>query len=470
MSIQTWLRERRVKRYLKYLNSNNVNVSGMTVRPRRTWIPHWLRGDYTLKNSELIFAAVTRISNSLSAMPIQLYQGAKPVYNELNDMMSFSPNPLMTSAQFFKTMEACRCTAGNCFALKIERKDSAVPQLNLLDPTRVYPIIENESGELWWRIQPDEGPEMYVHDYYMVHVPFISTNGIAGISPVSVLFDTLKYADNIQEFNVKQLEQGVNSAIVLEAPANLGSDQKKAMVEDFMNTYRETSGNILLLESGVTAKTLNLSPVDSMLFEVEKITRSKVAMVYNIPPHLLGDYSDSGFSSQEQMMLEFLTLTMLPIVTAYEQELNRKLLTADQRRSGLHFKFDMDALLRADAATQAEVDYKAVRSGWKTIDEIRSSRNMPALPKGIGKYALVSQDLATVDYTVNDKPKVLMRGVNEGQSGGQTQSQTQTQNDLGKNGLHGLSDEQLGELLGAIANIGKAVNAIEQPHKSTPAE
>ena len=424
MSILSRFRERRRKRYLKYLNSTGT---GLTVRPRNTWIPHWLRGDYTLRNSELIFAAVTRISNSLSAMPIQLYQGAKPVYNELNDLIAFSPNPLMTSAQFFKTMEACRCTAGDCFSLKIYIPGSAIPTLNLLDPTRVFPLIDKPTGELWWRIQPDEGKEMYVHDFYMVHVPFISTNGIGGISPVSVLFDTLRYSDNIQEFNVKQLEQGVNSAIVLEAPANLGTDQKKAMVEDFMTTYRETSGNILLLESGVTAKTLNLSPVDSMLFEVEKITRSKVAMVYNIPPHLLGDYSESGFNSQEQMMLEYLTLTMLPIVTAYEQELNRKLLTRDQRRSGLHFKFDMEALLRADAATQAEVDYKAVRSGWKTVDEIRFSRNLPALPKGIGKYALVSQDLATLDYTVNDKPKVLMRGVNGEGSGGQTQSQTQTQ-------------------------------------------
>ena len=466
MSILTRFRAWRKQRALKYLNSTGT---GMTVRPRNTWIPHWLRGDYTLKNSELIFAAVTRISNSLSAMPIQLYQGAKPVYNELNDLMAFSPNPLMTSAQFFKTMEACRCTSGNCYALKIYRPGETIPQLNLLDPTRVFQLIDKPTGELWWRIQPDEGAEMYVHDFYMVHVPFISTNGIGGISPVSVLFDTLKYSENIQEFNVKQLEQGVNSAIVLEAPANLGQDQKKAMVEDFMATYRETSGNILLLESGVTAKTLNLSPVDSMLFEVEKITRSKVAMVYNIPPHLLGDYSDSGFSSQEQMMLEFLTLTMLPIVTAYEQELNRKILTREQRRSGLHFKFDMDALLRADAATQAEVDYKAVRSGWKTVDEIRNARNLPALPKGIGKYALVSQDLATLDYTVNDKPKVLMRGVNEGggpsQSQSQTLPQTQSNQDEGKDGLGTLSDEQFGELL---ATISAAANAHKSQEVSTP--
>lgn len=425
MSIFTRFRERRRNRIItKYLNSQG---SALNVRPKSTWIPHWLRGDYTLKNSELIFAAVSRISNSLASMPIQLYQGSKPVYNGLNDLVAFSPNPLMTSSQFFRSMEACRGTAGNCYALKVYQPGEDVPRIELLDPTRVQPIIEKTSKELWWRIQPDEGPEMYVHDFYMIHVPFISTNGISGISPVSVLFNTLKYSDNIQEFNVKQLEQGVNSAIVLEAPANLGKDQKAAMIEDFMSTYRETSGNILLLESGVTAKTLNLSPVDSMLFEVEKITRSKVAMVYNIPPHLLGDYSEGNITSQEQVMLEFLTLTMLPIVRAYEQELDRKLLTAAQRRSGLHWRFDMDAVLRADAATMAEVHYKAVRSGWMTPDEIRFARNMPALPKGVGKWALVSQDLATLDYTVNDKPKVLMRGVNEDGSGGQTQSQSQTQ-------------------------------------------
>lgn len=412
MSILTAIRDRRRQRIVtKYLNTNGM---ALAPRPQHMWIPHWLRGDYTLRNSELIFAAVSRISNAFSAMPVQLYKGAKPVYNELNDLIAFSPNALMTSCQFFKTMEACRGTSGDCYALKVFGPGDSVPRLEVLDPTKVKPIIEKTSGELWWRIQPDEGPEMYAHDFYMIHVPFISTNGIGGISPVSVLFDTLKYSDNIQAFNVKQLEQGVNSAIVLEAPANLGKDQKAAMVEDFMSTYRETSGNILLLESGVQAKTLNLSPVDSKLLEVEKITRSKVAMVYNIPPHLLGDYSQSGLGSQEQMMLEFLTLTMLPIVTAYEQELNRKLLLPGQRKAGYHFKFDMDAILRADASTQAEVDYKAVRSGWKTVDEIRYSRNLPALPNGIGKYALVSQDLATLDYTVNDKAKVLMRPLNNG--------------------------------------------------------
>lgn len=412
MGIIDKFRQRRRERIIKA-----VMASGLTVPSRRmingSWLPRWIRGDYTLKNSELIFSAVSRIANTLSAMPVQLYRGSNPVRDmPLNDLVGFAPNPNMTSCNFFKTMEACRDTSGNAYAMKVFGAGGALERLDILDPCRVTPIMETSSGELWYNIQPEQGPAFYIHNFYMIHVPFVSTNGITGINPVSVLFDTLKYADSIQTFSVSQLEQGVNAAIVLEAPANLGNEQKTDMVESFMQTYRETSGNILLLESGVTAKTLNLSPVDTNLLEVEKITRSKVAMVYNIPPHLLGDYSNASFTSQEQQQLEFMSLTMLPIVTAYEQELNRKLLTKKQRTKGYHWEFDMETVLRADASTRAEVNYKAVRSGWRTPDEIRAAYGMAPLPGNIGAHAMISQDLAPLSYTVFDKPKVLMSKLN----------------------------------------------------------
>lgn len=377
--------------------------------PKGAWPARWIRGDYTLKNSELLFSAVSRISNALSSMPVRLYQGTKPVEDELADLVGFAPNQNMTSCQFFKSMEACRCTYGNGYALKILDETGTLDHLVLLDPSRVTPLL-SESGELWYRIQPERGNELYFHNWYMLHVPFLSTNGFQGVNPVAVLNDTLQYSDSIQKFSVNQLEKGINAAIIAEAPANLSKEQVERTTQDLLTIYHDTGGAILLLESGVTAKSLNLSPVDSKLFEVEKITRSKVAMVYNLPPHLLGDYSDASFSSQEQQMLEFLMLTMLPIVTAYEQELDRKLLSAAQRRQGYHFRFDMDAILRADAATQAEVNYKAVRSAWKTPDEIRSGYFLPPYEGGIGSHPMISQDLATLEYTVKDKAKVLARG------------------------------------------------------------
>lgn len=393
------LKTARRKRIIKAAIAEGLSVPSKPFMTNNIFT-HWIRGDYTLRNSELLFSAVSRIANAFSAMPVQLYRGSTATKNDLNDLLAYAPNPNMNSCQFFKTLEACRCTAGNAYALKVYDPQGKIARLDILDPCRVTPTMEQESQELWYQITPEFGPQFYIHNYYIIHVPFLSTNGYTGVNPVSVLNDTLQYSESIQAFSVGQLEKGVNAAIVLEAPANLGEDQKEKMINSFMTTYKETSGNILLLESGVTARSLNMSPVDSQLFEVEKITRSKVAMVYNIPPHLLGDYSDVSFASQEQQMLEFLMLTMLPIVTAYEQELNRKLLTQEERRRGYHFKFDMDAILRADASTQADVYQKAIRGGWKTPNEIRAYYN--DAPNKYGNNLLVSRDLTTLQFIIEN--------------------------------------------------------------------
>lgn len=380
-----------------------------------SFLPRFLRSDYTLQNSELIFSAVTRRANALSSMPVQLYRGTTPVKNDDRyDIVNCSPNTNVTACQFFKTMEACCCTEGNAYALKVIDPDGKLSGLRVLDPLRVTPMLETDSSELWYRIMPEIGQAYYLHNYYVIHIPFISANGIKGVNPVQVLFNTLTYNDQIQTFSAAQLEKGVNAKIVAEAPANLGIQQRKDTIAALVETYKETGGNILLLESGVQAKTLNLSPVDSQLFEVEKISRSKVAMVYNIPPHLLGDYSDVSFSSQEQQMLEFLMLTMLPIVTAYEQELNRKLLTQEERRRGYAFKVDMNAILRADAATRADVHQKAVRGGWETPNEARADYGRDKDPNG--NKLMVSRDLTTLEYVIQNPDKSTnSQGGNDGQ-------------------------------------------------------
>lgn len=405
---RAWRRKRLIKRY-EALGRNGAVEPG---RLRTRWT-HWIRGDYTLRNSELLFSAVSRIANTLSAMPLRLYKGSEPVKNDLSDLVSFSPNPNMTASYFVKVLETCRDTYGNAYALKV-LENGVVARLDPLDPGMVTPMLEESSGELWYRVHREGKEDIYLHNWYVIHIPFLSANGMEGINPVSVLNGTLDYAANVQRFSIENISKGINAAVVFEAPANLGDTQRKKMLESFREVYRESGGNVLLLESGVTAKSLNLSPVDTKLFEVEKITRSKVAMVYNLPPHLLGDYSDTSFASQEQQMLEFLTLTMLPIVTAYEDELNRKLLTKNQWHRGYRFRFSMDSILRADAATQAEVNYKGIRSGWLLPDEVRAEQGKGALPGGVGKVAMVSQDLAPLDYTVNTKPKVLARKLENG--------------------------------------------------------
>ncbi len=406
MTIADRFRSWRRKRLLKAFIGTNQQVPGV---PNIRAMPRfWPRTDYTLYNSELLFAAVSRIANAFAAMPVQLYRGTTPLRNDLNDMVSRAPNPNMTAYNWKRALEVCSCATGNAYALKVLDAQGKVTRLDVLDPTRVRPVMEEDSRELWYQVQLDNGQSLYLHNWYVLHLPFLTSDGIHGVNPVSVLFDTLSYSEDIQTFNRKQLADGVSNAVALEAPAQLGEAQRQKVVSDFLQTYKETSGAILLLESGMTAKTLNLSPIDSKLFEVEKITRSKVAMVYNLPPHLLGDYSSASYASQEQGMLEFLTLTMQTRVTAFEQELDRKLLTAAQRKSGLHFVMNMDVLLRADAATMAEVEFKNVRSGIRTLDEVRAAHNLPPYRYEMGSLPMVSRDLMPLSAILMDPNAVQL--------------------------------------------------------------
>ncbi|MEG1515269.1 MAG: phage portal protein, partial [Clostridia bacterium] len=176
-------------------------------------------------------------------------------------------------------------------------------------------------------------------------------------------------------------------------------DKRKKFVSEFVETYRASKGRVMVVQGGVTASTMNLPAVDARVLDVERITKNRVATVYNIPPHMLGDYSDTSYSTAEQSMLEFLQLTILPILTQWENELNRKLLTWEMIADGYAFRFDMDALTRPDAATMAEKNQKALRGGWQTINETRAMDGKP--PVSGGDTPLIARDLLPLERVLN---------------------------------------------------------------------
>ena len=60
--------------------------------------------------------------------------------------------------------------------------------------------------------------------------------------------------------------------------------------------------------------------MDTKVFEAEKNhPRTRVASVYNMPAHMLGETEGASYSSMEQMALEYVQNTLTPIVTQYEK-------------------------------------------------------------------------------------------------------------------------------------------------------
>ena len=80
--------------------------------------------------------------------------------------------------------------------------------------------------------------------------------------------------------------------------------------------------------------------------------------------------------------LAFYTDTMLYILKQYEEELNFKLLSQEQRNDGFRYKFNIAAVLRGDTKSQLESLSMGVSNGVYTPNEARRNLDLPALPGG----------------------------------------------------------------------------------------
>lgn len=365
------------------------------------------RADVTLQGHEAIYAAVTRIANTVASIPVHVYKGReRQDTHPLEKLLNLSPNPSMSAYIFKQTMEAFRNTEGMAYALIIRDGLGEITRLDVLDPTRVRPLIERDSREIWYDITL-EGKTYPIPGYMVLALKHMSANGISGIRPLDVLRGSLDYDAEVKEISLNQLD-GINHGVMLEVPGQaLDETRKTQIVADFLDAYESSGQRVLVLEGGIKATTFNQSPVDAQLMDVERITRNRVATVYNLPPHMLGDYSDTSFSTAEQQMQEFLQLTIIPIVQQWEDELNRKLLSDADYKVGYRLRFDTDSLIRADMVALANKHQMAIRGGWMRMNEVREREGLPPDPNG--DELMCARDIIPLRIMV-EHPELLLTG------------------------------------------------------------
>ncbi|MDT2261685.1 phage portal protein [Paenibacillus larvae] len=113
--------------------------------------------------------------------------------------------------------------------------------------------------------------------------------------------------------------------------------------------------------------------------------------MFNLPTSFLNE--DSQGSNAEQMMIQkFVQMTLTPTVRQYEQEMNRKLLTSEERQAGYYFKFNLGALLRGDTAARTQFYQMMLRSAGMKPDEVRMYEDF-ATRRRKGSWLWISGDM-----------------------------------------------------------------------------
>lgn len=268
-----------------------------------------------------------------------------------------------------------------------------VESITPIDSSYVTPLINADDGSLWYKVIGVNGT-YYFHNMNMIHVKHITgTSRWEGISPLKVLRNTLQYDKAVQEFSLSEMQK--KDSFILEYGANVDAEKRQRIIDDFKRFYQE-NGGILFQEPGVSVKDMERKYFASDTLASERITRSRVANVFNVPVSFLNDTEGQSYSSNEQMMIQFVQMALTPIVRQYEQEFNRKLLTPDERRRGYYFKFNLGGLLRGDTAARTQFYQVMLRGGGMKPDEVRMLEDLP--PEGGAAAQLwVSGDLYPMD-------------------------------------------------------------------------
>jgi hypothetical protein len=173
-------------------------------------------------------------------------------------------------------------------------------------------------------------------------------------------------------------------------PGNLSKDGKESLRQEFDSVYRGSSNafRMAVFEEGMEWKQFSTTPEAAQMIQTRKFSVTDIARWFRVPPHMLADLEKATFSNIEQQALEFVTHTLLPWVTRWEQECDLKLVKPGEVNVGFH-KMNLSTLLRGDLKSRFE-SYKVGREwGWLSANDVREFEDMDPLADDIGDVYVV---------------------------------------------------------------------------------
>ncbi len=379
--------------------------------------------DESVLSEATYFACMKVLTESIGKLPFKLlsYNDRNgvitardhPLYSVIHDR----PNPYMTATTFWGTMEYNRNHHGNAYAL-----------ISGAGKNTTLWILPSDAVTVWYdnaRILKDIPDIYYIYSYggkqyrfaseEIIHIKGSnSLDGILGISVQDQLKMTIQGNVKAQRLVNQMYDSGFTAKAVLQYTGSLSDDNVKEFVKG-IETYAkgdlkgEGVENIIPIPLGASLTPLNIKLADNQFIEVKQYTALQIASAFGIKPYQIGDYTKSSYASAEAQQLSFYVETLLYIIKQYEEEVTYKLLTREETMNGLHAKFNVSVILRADLTTQINALAQGVNSFIYTPNEARAKLDLESKEGGdelLGNGASIPVKYAGTQYTDINREEV----------------------------------------------------------------
>ncbi|MGL6067032.1 MAG: phage portal protein [Cetobacterium sp.] len=345
----------------------------------------------------IYYICLKHLSETMSKMPWELRvltekKGKEKVLDSnIDRIFNLRPNPYMTAATFWGTVELNKLHNGNSY-IYIEADKNGFPKnLWLLPSAQVKIWIDNKGifGKLnaIWYIWTDSrtGKKYSFEMNEIIHLKtHVSFDGLSGVATRDILKTQISSGKNSVGFLNKLYKSNMfGSKILIHYPGELerGKEQKvAASLERYSAT--QGSGKFIPVPAGFQAQLLDMKLADAQFFENNRVSALQLAAAFGIKPNIINDYTKSSYSNSETQQVDFYVNTLQPLFKAYEQEMSYKILTESDIKIGFRLEINEKILFKMDNKTQAEVYSKYLTNFAMTPNEVREDLNLPYIDGG----------------------------------------------------------------------------------------
>jgi HK97 family phage portal protein len=170
----------------------------------------------------------------------------------------------------------------------------------------------------------------------------------------------------LRDYLTSSFSAGVPAGYLKTTTANINQDQADRLKERWMAQHGGRR-SIAVLNATTEFHPLTWSPVESGAAEFARLSLNQIALMFGLPPYLLGaPGSSSVYSNVEQERLELYQLTLLPWIRRIETVLDAQL------PAGTSVTIEIDGFLRADTKTRMETYAIGIPLGIYTTNEARA--------------------------------------------------------------------------------------------------
>lgn len=354
---------------------NGKSSSGVTV------------GEDQAMTLDAVFSCVNVLAQSIASLPLHLMVkeakgGASHASeNQLYTLLKLQPNSEMSSYEFRYWLLTDALLRGVGFAHILRDEDGNVLELWPLLASKVKPI-RDDKGNLFFSYG-----DSFIPDSDILRVQVLPHGGVIGKSITALNASALGLAKASDDFAGEFFANGVSPSLIMNVDGSWTQEQFNRLKESLV-AFQQGKGkrhNALVVEKDVSVTPMSINASEAQILESRKFSRSIIAGIFRVPPHLIGDLEKATFSSLEQQDLSFIKHTLTPWLTNIEQRLAISLLTPEEKKTHF-FKFNLNALARGDMNSRFAAYSQAINAGIMTANECRALEDLPSYDGGDKHY------------------------------------------------------------------------------------